>query len=295
MQVLVKVGKMEFNKMGLFMMLLLFISCIREEDPVNHDPSPAYRKTITATYNGTSVDVVIDKPAGDRFDVLMVFHGTVNFDHLILQAANNSLNVFSGILDRKDMMIVSVAYPEENLLFGDNIRHCEAALLWLKNEADDELGVHVKKIFLAGHSQGGYLVTRLNTMHATDGVIANAPGPLNLLYRCQLEENGQVPGSPQCTLLRDHYGPTADQPAAYSARSLLNFTSDFKTDILFVQGLEDSPIQMYSWSTFREAVSNCTNCQEIQFVELPEIGHNALFNSPQAKTAFNAFINARIR
>jgi hypothetical protein len=29
-------------------------------------------------------------------------------------------------------------------------------------------------------------------MYQTNGVIANGPGPLNLVYRCQLEENGQV-------------------------------------------------------------------------------------------------------
>ena len=79
------------------------------------------------------------------------------------------------------MMIVSVAYPQEKILFGDNIVQAEAALLWLKNKAGEELGATIKKIFLGGHSQGGYVVTRLNTMHKTNGVIANAPGPLNLV------------------------------------------------------------------------------------------------------------------
>lgn len=76
-----------------------------------------------------------------------MFHGTVNYDSEILLAAKNTLDSFKAILDNKNMMVISVAYPEENLLFGDNNRPCEAALLWLKNTAAAELGLKVKKIF----------------------------------------------------------------------------------------------------------------------------------------------------
>ena len=136
------------------------------------------------------------------------------------------------------------------------------------------------------------MVTRLNTMHQTDGVIANAPGPLNLVYRCQLEENGQVQSSAVCTKLKNVYGTTTNNPNAYSQRSLLNFTGGFKSDILFVQGLNDSPIQLHSWTTFKQDVLNCTNCRNRQFVEIPDGSHGALFESPTAKTEFNRFINS---
>jgi pimeloyl-ACP methyl ester carboxylesterase len=189
------------------------------------------------------------------------------------------------------MMIVSVAYPQENVLLGDNIVQGEAALLWLKNKASQELGITVKKVFLGGHSQGGYMVTRLNTMHQTNGVIANAPGPLNLVYRCQLEENGQVQSGAVCTQLKSVYGTTTSNPNAYFQRSLLNFTNGFKSDILFVQGLNDTPIQMYSWPTFKQDVLNCTNCMDRQFVEITGAGHGAIFESQTAKTEFNNFIN----
>jgi hypothetical protein len=249
--------------------------------------------TKNITYNNISVDVVIDKPAANEVDVLIVYHGTVLFDNKILEAANTTLDNFKRILNRSDLMIVSVAYPEENLLMGDNILQSEAALLWVKHLANEELGITVKKIFLAGHSQGGYLVTRLNTMHATNGVIANGPGPLNLVYRCQLEENGAIPSGITCTLLKNTYGTTTANPTAYHERSLLNFTDGFKSDILFVQGMEDSPIQMYSWPIFKEEVLNCTNCQTSEFLEVSGYGHNALFTSTEAKNAFNTFINSR--
>jgi hypothetical protein len=130
-------------------------------------------------------------------------------------------------------------------------------------------------------------------MHQTDGVIANAPGPLNLVFRCQLEENGQIPSGLACTLLESEYGPPSVNPTPYYERSLLNYTSGHKSDILLIQGLNDSPIQMHSWPMFKDDLMNCNSCQSIQFLELEGLGHNALFNSQQAKTEFNTFINSR--
>jgi hypothetical protein len=269
---------------------LFFAACKKDK---NQEGPQAYRITKNISYNNVSVDVVIDKPALAEVDVLMVYHGTVQFDDSILVAANNTLDGFKNILDRKDMMIVSVAYPEENLLMGDNILQSEAALLWVKNKASQELNIMVKKIFLAGHSQGGYIVTRLNTMHPTNGVIANAPGPLNLIYRCGLEEGGQIPSGITCTALQNTYGSTTSNPDAYFQRSLLNFTSGFKSDILFTQGLNDGSVQMYSWPTFKQQILNCTDCQQTEFLEIPGLGHSSLFYSATAKSEFNRFINSR--
>ena len=278
--------------MRLFFLLsvIYFFSCNNGNIEQSID---TYRVTKTISYNNINVDVVIDKPALNEVDVLLVFHGTILYDLNLMSAANTTLDKFKSVLDRNDMMIVSVAYPQENILLGDSIIQCEAALLWLKNNASQELGITVNKIFLAGHSQGGYMVTRLNTMHQTNGVIANAPGPLNLVYRCQLEENDQVQSSVVCTNLMDLYGTTYNNPNAYFQRSLLNFTNDFKSDILFVQGLDDSPIQMYLWPTFKQDVISCSTCQNRQFVEIPGGGHISLFESQTAKTEFNNFINSQ--
>jgi hypothetical protein len=248
--------------------------------------------TKSISYHYVNVNVIIDKPEGNQFDVFITYHGTVQSDEEILPAAETTLNQFKNLLNRQSMMIVSVAHPQLNILFGDNIRQVEAALLWVKHKANQELGITVKKIFLAGHSRGGYLVTRLNTMHQTNGVIANAPGPLNLIYRCQLEENGQAPASYTCNHLRKVYGTTQVNAHDYHQRSLLNFTSGYKSDILFVQGLEDMAIQMYSRPTFKKEVLSCTNCQNRQFVEIPG-GHSAIFQSQTAKMEFNQFINSR--
>ncbi len=274
-----------------FMVFILF-SC-KKEEAIEPMPPTAYQGTLKISYNQTDVDVVIDKPAVAEADVLILFHGTVLYDSLIIQAAQNILERTKELTERKDIMFVSVAYPGENMLLGDNIKHAEAALLWVKNKASETLKIKVKKIFLLGHSQGGYLVTRLNTMHETNGVIANAPGPLNLVYRCQLEENGQIPSGSACTKIRQVYGTTTNNPVAYMDRSLLSFSSGFLSDILFVQGLKDTPIQMYSWPVFKKNVSECSDCKEVQILEIPGGEHASLFSAPDAKTTFNLFINSR--
>ena len=51
-------------------------------------------------------------------------------------------------------MIVSVVYPEqdpntlEGLLMGDNIVYAEVALLWVKEQANIELGINIQRVFL---------------------------------------------------------------------------------------------------------------------------------------------------
>jgi len=280
-----------YTMIRLFILCALVLTSCKKGSSTAQPDTTAYRVQKTVTYNNIKVDVIIDKPVRNDVDVLITYHGTVQSNDNIIPAAETTLTQFKNVLDRKDMMIVSVAHPQLDILFGDNIAQAEAALLWVRHRASQELGLTVKKIFLAGHSQGGYLVTRLNTMHQTDGVIANAPGPLNLIYRCQLEENGQTPPSYSCDKLRSVYGTTALNPVAYHQRSLLNFTKGFLSDILFVQGMNDMAIQMYSWPAFKQDVSGCTDCKSRQFVEIAGAGHGALFESPAAKTEFNRFIN----
>lgn len=278
-------------RISILTLLLLLFACKKEIQP---NEQVAYRQNKKITYNNITIDVIIDKPAFDALNVLVVFHGTIQNDSSMMTAATTALNNFKSILERSDVMVISVAYPQENLLLGDNIKHAEAALLWVKNKASEELGITIKKIFLAGHSQGGYVVTRLNTMHTTDGVVANAPGPLNLVYRCELEEKGNIPTGATCTKLKDEYGTTINNPTAYMERSLLHFTQNYQSDILFVQGLNDSPIQLYSWPTFKLEVSGCVNCKNIKFVEIQGGEHAALFSSTIAKKEFNLFIDNRI-
>lgn len=255
------------------------------------DAPVAYRGTRTVTIDGVRVDVLVDKPALDTVDALVVYHGSVGRDALVMAGTERTLDEFRALLDRDDVMIVSVAYPEEGLLFGDNLREAEAGLLWVQRSAASELGVRIRRVFLGGHSQGGYLVTRLNTLHAVDGVVANAPGPLDLVYRCGLEERGEEAATAVCGRLRAAFGPTTENAEAYASRSLLRFTEGHRSKLLVIQGLADSPIQLRSWPLFRAALEACVDCRTRTFLELPGLEHPALFRSTEARAAFVAFLS----
>ena len=54
----------------------------------------AYRITRSISYNNLEVDVIIDKPIGNSFDVLVVYHGTVWSDSQIHTAATITLENF---------------------------------------------------------------------------------------------------------------------------------------------------------------------------------------------------------
>lgn len=246
----------------------------------------------TITYGGVTVQVVIDMPPAAVKDALVLYHPTVWFDDKIVEAAENTLGNFKRLLYRDDTLLVSVAYPQQDREIGEGLREAEAALLWVRHEASRALGLSIDRVFMAGHSQGAYIVTRLNTLHPTDGVIANAPGPLDFEFRCLLEERGGAPGSPECGLMVQRHGLPSANPAPYRKISLLSFTEGFKADVLFVQGQEDSPIQMRSWPLFRQAVQTCANCQQRAFLEVAG-AHTALFVSSEAREAFNQFIDRR--
>ena len=260
--------------------------------PPVSSPASAAQGLRTVTYGGVSVQVVIHIPPAAVKDALVLYHPTVWFDDRIVPAAENTLENFKRLLYRDDMLLVSVTYPQQNREIGEGLRESEASLLWVKNDASGALGVSVNRIFLAGHSQGAYVVTRLNTLHPTNGVIANAPGPLDFEYRCLLEERGSAPGSQECGLMVQRYGLASTNPAPYRKISLLSFTEGFKADTLYVQGLDDSAIQMRSWPLFRQAVQACKNCQRPVFLDVAG-GHDALFTSFTAREAFNQFIDQR--
>ena len=82
----------------LFVFILLLV-----QEKAKTQTAKNYRITKTITYNNINADVVIDKPALDQVDVLLVFHGTVKFDSTILSAANNTLDK----LDRKSTRLNS--------------------------------------------------------------------------------------------------------------------------------------------------------------------------------------------
>jgi len=242
-------------------------------------------------YAGYTSTLFVDIPEkAGKYDALLIFHGTTLNDADSIIAAETFLQRTKDILLRDDLIIISVGYKEENILLGDEIAEAEAMLLWVLQQASVDLGITLNKTYLLGHSRGGYLVTRLNSLHATDGVIANAPGPIDLVFRCGLEERGDIQPGQVCGAIRNAHGTTVENPSAYYERSLLNFTTGLKSRMLFVQGLLDSPIQLSVFPNFIEMLNSCVDCAEFQVVEIENAHHAAMFDSVEGFDALNEFL-----
>ena len=244
-------------------------------------------------FNGVEFNVVFEDIENEEVDILLAFHGTTIDDSKKIPAAKRMLENTKKIIDNNNnnIMIVSVAYPQENLLIGDNLEYAQASLLWAKKKAEEDLGKKINNLYLIGHSLGGYVVTRLNTMHETEGVISNAPGPINLSFRCSLEEKNLDELKEVCSIFKEEYGNAFQNPTKYIERSLINFTTGYKSEILFIQGKDDKPIQLNLWEDFKKKLTECKNCKEIKILEIENSGHRAIFVDKDAKKEVNNFLS----
>jgi len=259
-------------------------------EPINMAPVEDSNR-LNVSYFGYSSTVFVDIPSKPgSYDALLIFHGTTLDNEQSIDAAEMFLERTKDILLRDDLVIISVGYKEEDILLGDEIGEAEAMLLWLMEQAAIDLEVTLNKIYLLGHSRGGYLATRLNTLHATEGIIANAPGPIDLVYRCGLEEQGNIQPGQVCGAIKALHGTTTENPDAYHQRSLLNFTSGQKSKMLFVQGLLDSPIQLNVFPTFVDSLNLCNDCADFEVIEIENAHHGALFDTVEGFDAINEFL-----
>ena len=154
------------------------------------------------------------------------------------------------------------------------------------------LNVTIRKIFLAGHSQGGYLVTRLK-YHARYRwgyceCARSAESSLPMLSGRKADELSPVQHAissmPHTALPLKIRKPIAPDPCCGLPRVI--------NPIFFsCRDLTTPPIHMSSWPMFKQLVTACTDCAGREFLEIDGGSHGALFDSPVAGAAFNEFIN----
>jgi hypothetical protein len=249
-----------------------------------------YNELREINYIGKKFNVYINVPAEKELDYVLVFHGTTQNDSIINETAEKIGNNIKNVIS-KDVGIISVAYPQRNMIFQDNIIIPEAALLWVQNQAEKDLNIKIDRTFLIGHSLGGYIVTRLNTMYKTDGVIANAPGPIDLAFTCKVLENIKFGDKTDfCNSMKERYGTAASNPSEYTNQSLISFVSGQKSKILFIQGLNDNKKQVDLMKTFEQKINTCKNCAESNFVWVSGADHGAIIESEEGIKAVNDFL-----
>tara|TARA_B100002019_G_scaffold207347_1_gene180097 strand:- start:22260 stop:23594 length:1335 start_codon:yes stop_codon:yes gene_type:complete len=278
---------------------------------------------ITATYNGYPVRGYLYYPTsanvGSALDVVVLYHGTITSQGVTpADAASTFMQIALNKVDLKDKIIFSVAYPQDAIpayvansalatqqfpgldlstfYIGDNIVYAEAALLWVKNTLPSYLTANnipktIDKVYTFGHSQGAYLVHRLNTMHTVDGVIANAPGPIDLLDRCSGDQNTE---NITCNKINVGIGSTTADPDAYLSRSLKSFITGTKSPALFTQALDDESYQVnLMQNTLEPGLSTCSNCASMTFNYYGSGGHDAFAINYAVQNDIRDFVGAQ--
>ena len=306
------------------------LSIVQQPQSANLCVSKPYTGTITpliqTTYGGYPVRGYLYYPTsanvGSSLDVVVLYHGTITSAGVSpADAASTFMSIALNKVDIKDKIIFSVAYPQDfiplwqanptlpaiqfpgldypNLYLGDNIVYAEAALLWVKNELNSFLSSNnipktTNKIYTFGHSQGAYLVHRLNTLHTVDGVISNAPGPIDLLTRCS-GVNQTETGS--CNKIGSGIGLTSTDPDAYNSRSLKSFLSGTLSPTLFTQALDDDTADEFGTpqvanmkDIVQVGLSTCTNCASINFNYYETGGHDAFVTNVALQNDIRNFV-----
>jgi hypothetical protein len=299
--------------------------------PANSNPIEGNIVTITTTHNGLPIRGFLYYPtsgiSGTQFDVVVLYHSTIeSFGVTPFTAAQNFLNITLNNINIKDKIIFSVAYPQDaipaweanpslpgtqfpgidypNFYFGDNITYAEAALLWVKSGGlntyftSNNIPRSINKIFTFGHSQGAYLTHRLNTMHAVDGVISNAPGPIDLLTVCTfLESNND--NNFTCAKIKTGIGSVTTNPSAYDNISLKNFLSGTLSPTLFTQALDDTtgnsfgaPQVANMQNIVQAELNTCTDCENITFNYYQTGGHAAFVSNTILQNDIRTFVNS---
>ena len=305
------------------------LSFIQQPQSVSIGAAVTYTGTTTSlirvTYNGYPVRGYLYYPTspntGQSLDVVVLYHGTITSPGVSpSDAATSFINIALNKINLKDKLIFSVAYPQDAIplyeanpslaatqfpglnystfYFGDNIVYAEAALLWVKNDLNAYMSSNgiskiIDKVFTFGHSQGAYLVHRLNTMHPVDGVISNAPGPIDLLDRCSIP--GEQTVNITCNKIGVGIGTTSANPEAYNTRSLKSYLSGTLSPQLFTQAFDDEPYQVNLMQTVMQpGLATCTNCSTITFNYYTTGGHDSFVTNTTQQQDIRDFVGAVI-
>jgi hypothetical protein len=303
------------------------LSFIQQPQSVSIGDAVTYTGTTTpligVTYNGYPVRGYLYYPTspntGQSLDVVVLYHGTITSPGVSpADAATTFINIALNRINLKDKLIFSVAYPQDAIplyeanpslaatqfpglnystfYFGDNIVYAEAALLWVKNNlnvymSSNGISKIIDKIFTFGHSQGAYLVHRLNTIHPVDGVISNAPGPIDLLDRCSIP--GEQTVNITCNKIGVGIGTTSANPEAYNTRSLKSYLSGTLSPQLFTQAFDDEPYQVNLMQTVvQPGLATCTNCSTITFNYYTTGGHDSFVTNTTQQQDIRDFVGA---
>jgi len=249
-----------------------------------------------------------------KLDILVAFHGTLGSTGTIADAANYQRNLWVNNIGIKDKIIFAPAIPQDHIsqsrqygltgvgieeptfLMGDNLNYARAAVEWAKNGLIQYLisnGLDKARgdVYLFGHSQGGKLVTKINTLTSgIKSIIANAPGPIQWDLTC-----ANAPGEYSCSKIAAIHGAsTGDGSEPYQSIGLETYTNGHNTSILFTQALDDTTGGGSQSTWLANYIADIrASGNPTMFVEtVPTGGHAAYETNATLKNRMISFISA---
>ena len=288
-------------------------------------PSDGQTHTVSSTsYPVMGKLYVPTSVSSSSIDVVVVFHGTVSPEGpngpSIADASVTALNHFldpSG-LNVRDKIIFSAAYPQDHIsqarnlnisgtgteqadfLMGDNLPYARAAVGWVKNSLNSYMSSNgisktIGNVYLFGHSQGGKLVAKMNTLETgIAGVIANAPGPIQFDQTCASGGSSTI----SCTKIAAIHGASTgngDEP--YQSIGLETYTSTHNAPILFTQATGDQTGggNQYTWlQDYVNALEAISANAEATLTTVSGSNHAAFTSDSTLQSAIRTFVGSSL-
>jgi hypothetical protein len=285
---------------------------------VTFDPSDSQTYTIGSTSYPVMGSIFVPDD-GATLDLVIAFHGTLpeGGTQTIAESSEIVLDVLTNPngMNIRDKIIFSVAYPQDHIsqsrqynlpgvgreapafIMGSNLPYARAAVEWAKSNivsflASQGITKSIGDVYMFGHSQGGKIVTKLNTIvTGIAGVVANAPGPIQFDQTCAAN-----PGNYTCSKIAAIYGPASTNPTPYTNIGLETYTTGHNAPILFTQALDDTTgggNQSQWLRDFIIAINSNPN-PTVTVSTVPSGGHDAFVENPQLQNSIRVFIGTTI-
>ncbi len=238
----------------------------------------------------------VTKPEGDSMDLVVLLHGTTNDDAASETAALKMPEMIRAMPRLSDACIVSLAYRETGMAIGDDV--LEPLDVFSALEKNPSLqGLDRKKLQIIGHSRGGYVALMINAAVPNDGIVVNAPGPLDIAHSCEILLESGNPGAAQMRAfcagtMAERYGTLAQNRGAYEALSVANRACFSKSPVLFLQGGRDKRIQIEELAEL-EALFESGRCPiDYEILRVENAGHSDIFEWEEVWSRILSFLDS---
>ncbi|RMF55492.1 hypothetical protein D6745_01815 [Candidatus Woesearchaeota archaeon] len=244
-------------------------------------------KEVLLKTDNCSVTAFLNKPKGIDFDkVIIIAGGYTDTDKGGYNSAKRISDLVKDKFNRLGYLSLVVVYKQETGLGDKDLKDFLCAVRWAKHNAG-EYGLKLDKIYLLGHSRGGYIVSFANTIEKTNGVIANSfVTDLRRLY--EMTENKEIGlYDPELQkraeniinlTIRSYSGTPDEVPKIWEQKSIIPNINKMKSRYMFTLGNDELKYAHEIMGGLEKAFESCNDCVEWEYVKINNMKHYPFYN-----------------